>query len=1101
MIHAVRKRFPSARRRNGDSGLSLVELIIAVVLSLTLIGVIVSAIITSLNIASATSDSIKTSVDVRLVSAYLARDAQGAAGTDPNTIQRPTETGVSVAAGDWNGCAQDGTLVARFSWIDRVTVSIQRRVTVTWALDGAELTRLYCEDGAEKSTLVLGKTLTSATARCLPAADCSGTPESIALTVAGRAEKNSYSTTLSASLRPRGQDFPTADTASTVRLLALGDRTKAAPCSTVSLNSTKVYVIGDAVVGDECGAGALSPGSASVSHPNVGVTSLAGNLLDPLAATPVPSASCSGSNPLPIGDSIGDPTVYPDAVVIGDGDIIDFEPGRYVFCNGLSVRAGATVTSSGGVFFYIKNGTLNIDPSASVALTGMSSGEHRNLLIWVATKQTVNIGTGAHITRLGGTIYAPTSSVVFNGGTDAAAINVGALVAQTVSVSTVGDVRPTAGTPTSTVPVIRFGPIPTLAITPDILPNAKSGDPYVQQMGLTGDVGELLNPRWSAAGLSPFKIDALTGEISGTAPCSTTLTPSIRVVDDSGLAVSRDYTLIVDSDIVMNNPGSYVKGKVNLTATLAETCNSPGTTVTIQYSLQGDLDANGDPIWQNMCTTAVKPFGCLWDTTAGAYENGATYDLRAVAVLGATGTTSTSEPVEGVTIDNGFPTVSLASPGTPPLRGTVTLVADANDGESGIARVIFEVSPTGLGAWMTVCNESQPADPVNQSIYECPWDTTAFVPGELGTVSYDIRAVALDRAGNGATSSQNNKAINNNGASVSLIDPGSYVRGTVNLEVNAYVPSPSYITGVTIEYRAPSGAWTAICTALADPWGCSWNTTGLTNGTSYELRATMTDSRNVPPAESAVISTIVDNSDFYAADVQTNNGRYERKNPDSTHPTYWYREKPGKPDGIDVITLRYSKAVNPNSIIPGWNGSSRTIVVRFLDGQFVSMASNTSAKIRDVMDLCTSWDTAAKTGMQCSGAGNGSNPNLGKGTGLGYVNLNADFVDGWDTNPNNRRSAILYGKISVSGGTVTIRLGDPCLPADRWWEGRYCTSGEARWRKSNGFAQDSPKNVKTPKVLGVMVWVPSATATSADSFASPCSTQPGIESGNPDRDF
>jgi len=635
--------------------------------------------------------------------------------------------------------------------------------------------------------------------------------------------------------------------------------------------------------------------------------------------------------------------------------------------------------------------------------------------------------------------------------------------------------------------VIRFGPIPTLAVTPDVLPNAKSGESYVQPMGLTGDVGELLNPRWSAAGLSPFKIDALTGEITGTAPCSTTLTPSIRVVDDSGLAVSRDYTLVVDSDIVMDNPGSYVKGSVNLTATLAETCNSPGTTVTIQYSLQGDLDANGDPIWQNMCTTAVKPFGCLWDTTAGAYENGATYDLRAVAVLGATGTTSTSEPVEGVTIDNGFPTATLASPGTPPLRGTVTLVADANDGESGIARVIFEVSPTGLGAWMTVCNETQPHDPVNQSIYECPWDTTAFVPGELGTVSYDIRAVALDRAGNGAISSQNNKAINNNGASISLLDPGAYVRGSVDLEVNAYVPFPHSVTGVTIQYRPPSGSWTTICTALADPWGCSWDTTGLTDGTTYELRATMTDSRNRAPAESPVISTIVDNSVLYAANVQASNGyyKYDRRKQTTTFSI-------GKVNGVDTLTLTYSKPVAPSTIIPGWDGSLRSIFIRLIDGQFLAMTSSTSAKVRDVMDFCTSWDSSAKKGMQCSGAGSSANPNLGKGTGLGYIALNSDFVDGWNSDANKRVAAVLYGQISVSGAVVTVKIGSPC-PTLSAGTG-YCIASSAK-------ATGSPKDSKSPKTLGTMVWMPSALVLATDSFSSPCSTRPGVESGNPDRDF
>lgn len=1058
MIQSVRKRFPAERRHRADSGLSLVELIIATVLSLTLIGVIVSAIITSLNIASATSDNIKTSVDVRLVSAYLARDAQGAAGTDPNTIQRPSETGVSVANGDWNGCSQSGTLVARFSWIDRVTVSEQRKVTVTWALNGSELRRLYCEDGTQASELILGRTLTSATARCLPVADCSGNPESISLTVAGRAEDNTYSTTVSASLRPRGQDFPTSTTASTVRLLALGDRTKAAPCTTVLLNSTQVYVVGDAVIGDECGAGAISPGTANLTHPGVGVTSLAGNLSDPLAAAPVLTSNCSGSNPSPIGESIADPTVYPNAVVIGDGDIIDFKPGRYVFCDGLTIRAGATVTSSGGVFFYIKNGTLNIDPAAAVTLTGMTSGEHRNLLIWVATKQTVSIGTGAHVTRLGGTIYAPTSNVVFNGSTSAAAVNVGALVAQTVSVSSAGGAQPAGTTPTSSVPVIRFGPVPTLGITPDVLPNAKAGESYTQQLALTGDVGELQSPRWSATGLDPFVINATTGAITGTAPCSATLTPSVRVVDSTGLAVSATYTLIVDSDIVMADPGPYARGTVELSANLAESCNTPGTTVTIEYSLQGNLDDNGDPIWSPMCTDSVAPFTCSWVTTDTAkYTNGATYDLRATATLGATGTTSISEPVEGIIIDNGFPSVTLASPGATPLRGTVTLVADAIDNETGIARVRFEVSPKNQNAWMEVCNKTQPFDPANQSIYRCDWDTTAFVPAELGTVSYDIRALAADRAGNGDVSYQNDKTINNNSASISIQNPGAYVRGTVSLAVNTYVPSPATVTSVRIQVRPQGGTWADLCTDNTDPWGCSWNTTGLTDNATYELRAFMTDSRNVPAAESATISTIVDNALVFGVDVQAGNGsklsydkgkglwllkslRLGRLDQNKT-------DTNNKPQTYDRIVLTYSKAINPATIISGWNGANRTVWIRLRDKGIAGNYSTTN----DTLDVCTTWTS----GNSCASVAN-----------LGWVKFALDTVAG--------------GKVAIFESFISHQVVG----------GRSVITVSAVLKKFNDSRGTN---------VAVMVWTPSAAAQ--DTLGNASSTRPAAESGTNDKDF
>ena len=1081
---SLQQRLRMMREREQDRGLTLIEILISMTISLVLGAVLVAALITSLNVAGATSDTLKTAVDVRLISSYLARDAQGAAGTDPRTVTNESRALVSVLANDWGDCAQDGSLVARFAWVDHVTVSVQRTITVTWALDGTTLTRNYCVDGVAKPPLVLGRTIVSATAVCLPTADCSGAPSSIEMTVTGRSQKSDYTTKLSASLRPRGQDFPTEASASTVSLLALGDSGTAAPCTNVALSTAKAVVLGDAVIANECGATALTPDPADITHPNDGVTSLTGNLLDPLSSLPTPSDTCgSGSNPTP-----GTPGTYPSKLTIAavDGPIT-FATGNYIFCNGLEIASGASVTSSGGVLLYVKDGTLSIHPDSSVELTAASSGDQRNVLIWVATKQTVSIGTGDHITRLGGTIYAPKSSVVFNGSSNAAAINVGALVAATVSVSTSGSAPVRQLAPVSTVPIIRFGPIPTMSISPSELASAVIGQPYSAPLSVIGDgAAQLVNPRWSATGLSPFSINSVTGEITGTPECALSLTPRVRVVDDTGLAVSADYSLLVLSDLSLASPGSYVSGSKTLTATLTDTCGGAGTSVSIQYWEEGgDTDVNGDPLWNTMCTTIVSPFSCSWVTTdTTKYTNGASYSLRATATL-SNGTEATSDVIEGVTIDNGSPAIALNSPGALPLKGTVTLTADAYDGETGISLVKFEVSPAGLNAWMEICQPTAPYDPANQSLYACDWDTTAFVPSNLGTVKYDVRASTRDLAGNWASDSITNQSINNNGASISVQNPGAYVKGTVTIGTNPYVPSPATVTSVKIQYKFGSGAWTDICTDTTVPFSCSWNTTGLTDG-EYSLQATMVDSRNATTTVSDIVTTNVDNSPLYGANVQATNGHYK----------YDTRKKTttitaGKIDGVDTLTLAYSKAVSPNSIISGWNGSLRSIFIRILDGQFVAMATSTATKTKDVMDFCTSWDSSAKKGMQCSGVGTNTNPNLGKGTGLGYVALNSDFVDGWNSSASKRVAAVLYGQISMSGAVVTIKIGSPCPTL---------AAGTAYCIATNAKATGSPKDSKSPKPSATMVWMPSSAAIDSQAGAT-CSTRPGPETGSIDRDF
>ena len=156
------------------------------------------------------------------------------------------------------------------------------------------------------------------------------------------------------------------------------------------------------------------------------------------------------------------------------------------------------------------------------------------------------------------------------------------------------------------------------------------------------------------------------------------------------------------------------------------------------------------------------------------------------------------------------------------------------------------------------------------------------------------------------------------------------------------------------------------------------------------------------------------------------------------------------------------------------------------------MSSNTANKLKDVMDFCTSWDSAAKKGMQCSGVGTSSNPNIGKGTGLGYVALNSDFVDGWDAgNATNRKAAIMFGQISLSGRTVIVKIGAPCT--------LYAT-GTTYCIAANAKAVGSPKDSKTPKPSATMVWMPSTNVVDTQAGAS-CSTRPGPETGSNDRDF
>ena len=118
-------------------------------------GVVVAALITSLNVSSSTATQVGDSSDAALISGFLVRDAQSAGATDPTTAAHDASVGVSndTAAPAMSDCAPPPSFILRFSWIDHeVPVSITQtgtRVVAYYTFDTAtaELTRRLCKHG------------------------------------------------------------------------------------------------------------------------------------------------------------------------------------------------------------------------------------------------------------------------------------------------------------------------------------------------------------------------------------------------------------------------------------------------------------------------------------------------------------------------------------------------------------------------------------------------------------------------------------------------------------------------------------------------------------------------------------------------------------------------------------------------------------------------------------------------------------------------------------------------------------------------------------------------------------------------------------------
>jgi hypothetical protein len=191
------------------------------------------------------------------------------------------------------------------------------------------------------------------------------------------------------------------------------------------------------------------------------------------------------------------------------------------------------------------------------------------------------------------------------------------------------------------------------------------------------------------------------------------------------------------------------------------------------------------------------------------------------------------------------PTVTMNAPGSS-VSGTVTVSATAADADTGLASVLVEYLAPGAGSWTPLCTAT--AAP-----WSCSWDTTKVTDG-----GYSLRATATDRSANTTVSDPVSTTVANN-LTVTLADPGSYVRGSTTL-TGSVLGGGGVLYGVTVEYAVNgSTSWKTLCSlsSVSSGFSCAWATGSYANN-SYDLRATASAGKT--SVTSAVVSdTYVDN--------------------------------------------------------------------------------------------------------------------------------------------------------------------------------------------------------------------------------------------------
>lgn len=355
--------------------------------------------------------------------------------------------------------------------------------------------------------------------------------------------------------------------------------------------------------------------------------------------------------------------------------------------------------------------------------------------------------------------------------------------------------------------------------------------------------------------------------------------------------------------VVLADPGDFAVGSVALSTTLQNTGAGP-------YAVRVESAPAGTTTWTAItgCTNLATPYSCTWDTTAKGFTNGESYDLRSAVTYN--GTTTYSSVVADVMVDNSPPTTSMVDPGSP-LSGTVTLTANATDGQSGVARVLIQYAPNGTSNWTTACTLTLPP-------YTCRFGTTA-----LPTGGYLFRSVATDASGQTTTSAATNaRTIDNTVASVAMEDPGAYLTGTATLTATAN--STAGVASVAIQY-APNGTstWTTVCTPTAAPFSCAWNTKTVVDGL-YDFRAILTDKAGAQKTSAVLSSRSIDNRPVRGIDVQTGTGTGTA----------------GRLDTGDTISFTYSTRMNPASLSAGWDGSATAVTLRLRDGALLGTTTS-----------------------------------------------------------------------------------------------------------------------------------------------------------------
>jgi prepilin-type N-terminal cleavage/methylation domain-containing protein len=437
-------RLPRASRHDlGESGFTLLEMIITVAVMSIVVGAVATAMLTVVHNQQATSSRVANSSSVQITSAVYVRDVQSA--LQVTTIAGATNPTPCSAGG--NGY----TFLLGLTW-----GAVNNTTIVSYWQDGssAQVVRQLCGTGGPPSTVKVGTGLSSVTVTISPA------PNALRATLGWTTTLGIASITMDLDAADYTNTSP-FDLLATPRLTTGSGGGSPLPPPLLLLGSSNPVI--------SCNGGGMG-GQISVDGPiqvdssSAGAVQLSGHpyLQAPsiYTADPTPSSAISGppadysvppqfasptadpyatltppiSAGLPVytGTSYQGPGVYTNTLTFSGNTTTTMATGTYILENGISVTGQASVTSQTaatgvpqGVLLYVAGGQISFGGSGTVNLSPLENpapypAPAQDLVIWQAASDTntVNLSGNASSNQYQGTVYAPGASIgsLGNGG-------------------------------------------------------------------------------------------------------------------------------------------------------------------------------------------------------------------------------------------------------------------------------------------------------------------------------------------------------------------------------------------------------------------------------------------------------------------------------------------------------------------------------------------------------------------------------------------------------------------------------------------------------------------------------------------------------------